>query len=171
MAVVDSVELVLAVEDASALAGEGGHVEPAESAGQARWFVLLKGRRPPVSSHPHSGFPEEFIDLNSSSLLENEEQKDSGCCRPSGIGLSNQLISTASLCVSESREWNTNSQPSADSKPKGHWLWPPTYVPVLSPPPPPPPPPSGPLTELKSACISEVHGKETSRLEESVMGQ
>lgn len=54
VALVDGMELALAVEHASALAGEGGHAEPAESPGQARRFVLMKGRRPPVSSHPHS---------------------------------------------------------------------------------------------------------------------
>lgn len=50
----DSVELVLAVEDVSALAGEGGHAEPAESPRQARRFLLAKGSGPPFSSHPHS---------------------------------------------------------------------------------------------------------------------
>lgn len=54
VAMVDSVELALAVEDASALAGEGGHAEPAESPGQARRFLLPKGRRPPVPPHPRS---------------------------------------------------------------------------------------------------------------------
>lgn len=53
--VVDSVELVLTVKDASALAGEGGHAEPAKSPGQACRFLLTKGRAPPVPSHPGSG--------------------------------------------------------------------------------------------------------------------
>lgn len=52
---VDGVELTLAVEDAPALSGKGGHAEPAESAGQASRFFLTKGRGPPVSSHPDSG--------------------------------------------------------------------------------------------------------------------
>lgn len=55
LTVVDSVEVVLAVEDASALAGQCGHAQPAESPGQARWFLLAKGRRPPFPSHPLSG--------------------------------------------------------------------------------------------------------------------
>ncbi len=54
LAAVDGVELILAVEDAPALAGEGGHVEPAESPGQARGFLLTKGSGPPVPSHPRS---------------------------------------------------------------------------------------------------------------------
>lgn len=53
--VVDGMELILAVEDASALAGEGGHAEPAQSPGQACRFLLTKGSGPPVPSHPHSG--------------------------------------------------------------------------------------------------------------------
>lgn len=40
MAAVNHVELVLALEDASALAGEVGHVEPAESPRKARRFLL-----------------------------------------------------------------------------------------------------------------------------------
>lgn len=55
LTVVDGVELILAVEDAPALAGEGGHIEPAESPGQARRFLLSKGRGPPAPSHPHLG--------------------------------------------------------------------------------------------------------------------
>lgn len=54
MAVVDGVELILAVEDVSVLAGEGGHTEPAESPRQARRFLLAKGSGPPFPSHPHS---------------------------------------------------------------------------------------------------------------------
>lgn len=50
--VVGSVEFSLAVEDASALAGQGGHAEPAESPGQACGFSLTKGRAPLVPSHP-----------------------------------------------------------------------------------------------------------------------
>lgn len=49
------VKLVLAVEDASALAGEGGYAEPAKSPRQACRFLLTKGRGPPVPSHPDSG--------------------------------------------------------------------------------------------------------------------
>lgn len=55
LAAVDGVELILAVEDASVLAGEGGHAEPAESPGQARRLLLTKGSGPPVPSHPRSG--------------------------------------------------------------------------------------------------------------------
>lgn len=55
LAVVDGVELILAVEDASALAGEGGHAEPAESPGKACGFLLTKGSGPPVPSHPCQG--------------------------------------------------------------------------------------------------------------------
>lgn len=54
LAVVGRVEFILAVEDASALAGEGGHAEPAESPGQACGFFLTKGRAPLVPSHPNS---------------------------------------------------------------------------------------------------------------------
>lgn len=53
-AVVQGVEFVLAVEDASALAGEGGDVEPAESPRQARRSLLVKRAGPPVPSHPLS---------------------------------------------------------------------------------------------------------------------
>lgn len=49
---VGRVEFILAVEDASALAGEGGHAEPAESPGQAGGFLLTEGRAPLVPSHP-----------------------------------------------------------------------------------------------------------------------
>lgn len=52
LTVVGRVEFILAVEDASALAGEGGHAEPAESPGQACGFFLTKGRAPLVPSHP-----------------------------------------------------------------------------------------------------------------------
>lgn len=48
------VELVLAVEDASALAGQRGHVEPAEGAGQARRFLLTEGSAPPFPPHTWS---------------------------------------------------------------------------------------------------------------------
>lgn len=53
MAIVDGVELILTVEDMPALAGEGGHAEPAESTRQARWFLLAKGSRPSIPSHLH----------------------------------------------------------------------------------------------------------------------
>lgn len=52
---VHGVQLALAVEDASALAGQRGHAQPAEGPGQARWLLLAKGRGPPVPSHPSSG--------------------------------------------------------------------------------------------------------------------
>lgn len=55
VAVVNSVEFTLTVENASALAGQGGHAEPAESTGQSSRFVPSKGRRPTVSSHLHTG--------------------------------------------------------------------------------------------------------------------
>lgn len=54
MAVVDGVEFILAVEDVSALAGEGRHAEPAESPRQARRFLLAKGSGPSIPSHPHT---------------------------------------------------------------------------------------------------------------------
>lgn len=54
VALVDGVQLALAVEDTSALAGQGGHAEPAECPRQPCRFLLLKGRRPPLPSHPHS---------------------------------------------------------------------------------------------------------------------
>lgn len=50
--VVGRVELILAVEDAPALAGEGGHAEPAQSPGQACGFLLTERRAPLVASHP-----------------------------------------------------------------------------------------------------------------------
>lgn len=52
LTLVGRVEFALAVEDASALAGQGGHAEPAESPGQARRFLLRTGRAPLVPSHP-----------------------------------------------------------------------------------------------------------------------
>lgn len=55
MTIVDSVKITLAVEEASVLAGEVGHTEPAESSGKAGGFLLTKGSGPPVPSHPRSG--------------------------------------------------------------------------------------------------------------------
>ena len=55
IAVVNHIELVLAVEDASPTAGEGGHAEPAKSPGKARRLLLVKGSGSPVSPHLHSG--------------------------------------------------------------------------------------------------------------------
>lgn len=52
LTVVGRVEFILAVEDASALAREGGHAEPAESPGQACGFLLMEGRAPLIPSHP-----------------------------------------------------------------------------------------------------------------------
>lgn len=52
--VVGRVEFILAVEDASALAGDGGHVEPAKSPGQAGGFFFTKRPAPLVPSHPES---------------------------------------------------------------------------------------------------------------------
>lgn len=55
LTVVGGVEVILAVEDASALAGEGGHAQPAESAGQTGRFLLTKGSGPPFPPHPDPG--------------------------------------------------------------------------------------------------------------------
>lgn len=54
VAFVDDVQLILAVEDAPALAGQSGHAEPAEGPGQSRRLLLSKRGRPPVASHLHS---------------------------------------------------------------------------------------------------------------------
>lgn len=69
VAVVNGVQLILAVEDASALAGEGGHAEPAESPGQSRCLLLSKGRRPPVPSHPQSESVQEGRTLAQNVLI------------------------------------------------------------------------------------------------------
>lgn len=50
--VVGRVEFILAVEDASALAGDGGHAEPAKSPGEAGGFFFTKRPAPLVPSHP-----------------------------------------------------------------------------------------------------------------------
>lgn len=52
LTVVGRVELILAVKDASALAGDRGHAEPAESPGQAGRFFFAKRPAPLVPSHP-----------------------------------------------------------------------------------------------------------------------
>lgn len=59
MTVVGRVEFILAVEDASALAGDGGHAEPAKSPGQACGFLLAKRCASLVPSHPDSVEPAE----------------------------------------------------------------------------------------------------------------